>query len=173
MYKVKKLTNITKEDFTFQYDGVSFTVKAGEALFLHDIIADHGAMHLARKIVRDRVKTGQKTVGEGYSYLEDKDLPTLQAAMVQEVETESGPAPETAQERIKRETRELNNKFGKAPPLTESTKKELLEIAEARGLDVSVKSTKEEIIKAIEEATKPAPAAAAPAADAPPAPPAA
>ena len=47
--EAKQFTNFTKEDFTWKFGGMSYTLKAGQTMFLEDYKADHFAKHLIDK----------------------------------------------------------------------------------------------------------------------------
>lgn len=44
--EAKQFTNWTTEDFTWKFDGIPYTFKAGQTMFLEDFKADHFAKHL-------------------------------------------------------------------------------------------------------------------------------
>ncbi len=46
----KKFTNIDKEDFSFNWDGRPYSVKAGETATYPKYLVNYAAMHLARKM---------------------------------------------------------------------------------------------------------------------------
>jgi len=48
--------NIHKKDFTFNFDGNPYTVKAGETRFFPRFLALHGAKHLIDKILNEQDK---------------------------------------------------------------------------------------------------------------------
>lgn len=51
--------NYTKEDFTWKYDGIPYTFKAGTTMFLEDFKASHFAKHLIdRELNKANVDTG-------------------------------------------------------------------------------------------------------------------
>ena len=50
------LTNISDEDFTHKWDGVPYTIKAGQSILLHDYIAIHLAKHLSMREMGKRNK---------------------------------------------------------------------------------------------------------------------
>lgn len=56
--QAKKFTNWTTEDFTWKFDGIEYTFKAGETMFLEDFKADHFARHL---VDREMNKTNTVT----------------------------------------------------------------------------------------------------------------
>jgi hypothetical protein len=56
----KKFTNIDSEDFEFTWDGIKYTVKAGETVTYPKYLVNYAAMHLAKKIVKREVRAEQK-----------------------------------------------------------------------------------------------------------------
>ena len=54
----KKFKNFTDKDFTYSFDSVPYTFKAGQEIFLEDYKADHFAKHL---VDREMNKLGQIT----------------------------------------------------------------------------------------------------------------
>lgn len=44
--EAKQFKNWTEEDFTWKWDGVPYTFKAGQTIFLEDFKAEHFAKHL-------------------------------------------------------------------------------------------------------------------------------
>lgn len=44
--EAKKFKNWTGEDFTWKFDGIPYTFKAGQEMFLEDYKAEHFAKHL-------------------------------------------------------------------------------------------------------------------------------
>ena len=55
---VIEITNPTSEDFTHNYNGEPYTVKAGETKILLKYIAFHLAKHLSTKVIQDKLKKG-------------------------------------------------------------------------------------------------------------------
>lgn len=58
--------NFSTEDFTWKFDGIPYTFKAGQTMFLEDFKAHHFAQHL---VDRELDKLGQST---GKSLLRDQ-----------------------------------------------------------------------------------------------------
>lgn len=54
----KQFYNFSTEDFTWKYDGISYTFGAGQTMFLEDFKADHFAGHL---VDRELNKSGDPT----------------------------------------------------------------------------------------------------------------
>lgn len=44
--QAKQFKNFSTEDFTWKFDGISYTFAAGQTIFLEDFKADHFAKHL-------------------------------------------------------------------------------------------------------------------------------
>ena len=54
----KKFTNYTDRDFSWKWDGVEYTFRAGETMFLEDYKAHHFAKHLVdRELTKDGILT--------------------------------------------------------------------------------------------------------------------
>jgi len=54
-----KFCNYTDEDFTWKFDGIAYTFKAGTTMFLEDFKAHHFAKHLIdRELNKANVDTG-------------------------------------------------------------------------------------------------------------------
>lgn len=53
-----QFTNFSTEDFTWKFDGIAYTFKAGQTMFLEDFKANHFAKHL---IDRELDKKGYST----------------------------------------------------------------------------------------------------------------
>lgn len=54
----KKFRNFSKEDFTWKWDGVVYTFKAGQEIYMEDYKADHFAKHLIdRELTRQNIQT--------------------------------------------------------------------------------------------------------------------
>ena len=58
--------NFSDEDFTWKFDGIGYTFKAGQTMFLEDFKANHFAQHL---VDRELDKLGQST---GKSLMRDQ-----------------------------------------------------------------------------------------------------
>lgn len=55
-------TNFSTEDFTWKFDGIPYTFKAGQTIMLEDFKAHHFAKHLVdRELTREGVSTGNVT----------------------------------------------------------------------------------------------------------------
>lgn len=92
MNSAQLFTNFTDEDFTFYWDSVPYTVKAGQSIYLEDFKANHAAKHLIdqelnkqniptnTQVERDRLMkkifgdTSKTVVAENQSALETQVL---------------------------------------------------------------------------------------------------
>jgi len=73
--QAKKFKNFSNEDFTWKYDGVPFTFKVGEEMYLEDFKADHFAKHL--------VDREMNRAQEGYPHGIPTNLPVQRKEMTE------------------------------------------------------------------------------------------
>ena len=74
MSQAIKFLNITDQDFTWSFDSIPYTFKAGETIYLEDFKAKHFAKHLVdRELNRLNIPTNNMTKR---AELEGKCFPT-------------------------------------------------------------------------------------------------
>jgi len=79
--KAIKFKNFTDRDFTYSFDGVPYTFKAGTEIFLEDYKAEHFARHLAdRELEKKDIRTDNK---------KEKDIIVAQCLFLDESVTPS------------------------------------------------------------------------------------
>lgn len=64
--EARKFKNFSTEDFTWKFDGIPYTFKAGQEIFLEDFKADHFTKHLVDRemnklgiVTNDQVKRAE------------------------------------------------------------------------------------------------------------------
>lgn len=111
--RVVKFTNIDKEDFQFAFGGQPFLVKAGESVFFPYDLAEHGAKHLANKILLRGDKAlsiydpSDKSGGMGINLItEDAHQAITSKVMAEEITVEES-KPKTEMELLLERVKQL------------------------------------------------------------------
>lgn len=91
----KRFKNYTNTDFTWAFDGVDYTFKAGQEIFLEDYKAEHFAKHLVdREMNALNVPTDNKVVRkelEAKCFPSDVEVPAVEILDVNKGKTAETP----------------------------------------------------------------------------------
>ena len=107
--EARKFTNWTDEDFTWKFDGVSYTFKAGQEIFLEDNKANLFALHLVdREMTKRGVVTSMQNVRNELTakcYPSDEVVTPMEALNLNEMAKEKT----KGKKKVEKEFEDLNN----------------------------------------------------------------
>lgn len=153
--------NISSEDFTHHYDGIPWTILAGEKTPLQFPIAKTLAKHLAMRIIRKEL-IEKKKMGLGNKEKEISNIYTdasitalMEKIMIQSIDRPV-PAEESKEAKAKREHEALKNEFGDQISGTSPTmtKKALATELKKREIKFDARKSVEELYPLIVEDDK-------------------
>ena len=143
--EILRFTNIDKESFTHSYKGVSITVQAGESYVGRAPELNHLAKHLARKMLARTAKAKSSKDDGKIKLWTPEQVQGLKKKILTSMGNESSPAAPTPEEKRKEDLEKIGKDFPPkpAPPVT---KKQVIADIKARGVEVDVKKTLEELL---------------------------
>lgn len=170
-YTVLKVSNPSSEDFTFRWDQIDYVIEAGGYLRLPQFLAEHASLKLARKIVQAKYGGALKAIRDHAEEVNSliKEIVTLDSkpedsnmtageklraevlqineeAIPNEFKNEDG-TDKKKEEVSREEVLKENNPVGyRAEQLSKMTRQELMKTAKDRGIEVTSKSTKDELV---------------------------
>lgn len=145
--------NISDEDFTHTYDGVPYTIKAGEQQVLTFPVGNLLAKHLAMRIIRNEaIKKGivgdKDKLGKPVVIYTDAKVREVMAQIIKETVEKPLPAVKSDGELQREKTaqlqKELGDKVRAAKP--EVTKKEIIEELTKREAKFNPRASREELL---------------------------
>ena len=147
---VVTIKNIDNEDFTHSYDGIPYTIQAGEVLpFPYPVamlLARHLAMRLVRKEAKKKADFKSNTDKKSVNLYTGKALEVFLEEIVIKREDKPLPVRKSEGEELAAKTKELHKNFPKeAANTTPVGKKELIEELKKRGISHDPRSSKEEL----------------------------
>lgn len=98
--------NFSNEDFTWKWDGTTYTFKAGQTIFLEDFKAEHFAKHLVdREMNRAGIQTNDPRRGEFMS----RCFPSAEAITpLEALQVNNGGDAEVAKDVVEEEFEDLS-----------------------------------------------------------------
>lgn len=151
-YKVVKFTNIADFDFLpamgAQYAGKPFPILKGQSKFFPFTVGDKLAKHLAQQIMLRGARAVDDAAKNpnGSVLWTEEDIKKLKGKILEEVYTESGPAPQSQTDILLSRVASLNETTGgDANPATYLDKKKIVEALKKLGVTFSPRASKDEL----------------------------
>lgn len=144
--------NIDRERFTHSFRGVSISIDAGVSQAMRLPEADHLATHLARKILSRENKAKIKSDDRTANLFTDESVNRLKQQIITTLAVEDKPENKTPEERRNEDIQNLEKKYLPDKKPTDTTKKEIIEELEKRGVKVDPSKSKEELLTQLMEA---------------------
>lgn len=132
---LKKLFNPTDTDFTFQYDGASYIVKAGSSADFVDYIAIHGASKLADRNTNSTNPDEKRVLVA--AYLENSDPEVIAKRLGVKLDVILAKAVEKGKEKAR-----MNNLESQVQDLTKKTEVLMELLAKEKEVKKAVKTDK-------------------------------
>lgn len=158
------LENPTDKDFTHSYDGIPWTINAGERIAIQYPIAMLLARHLAMRTLRDD-KFNRKIIGKGHmekeiNVFEEANIVALINKMVVKTVTREAEVELSEAEKMKLKAKALQEEFKdelkkKDPEEPEPMdKKEVIAELTKRGVKFDARATKEKLFELLIDSEK-------------------
>lgn len=144
--------NIDKERFTHSFRGVSVSIDAGIEQPMRLPEADHLAIHLARKILSRERKAKLNSDDRKAMLFTEEEVNELKQQILTQVATEERPDKLTPQQVREEDHEHLREKYTPEKKPSDTTKKEIIDELEKRGIKVDPSKSKEELLTQLMEA---------------------
>ncbi|HDZ13687.1 hypothetical protein LCGC14_1241000 [marine sediment metagenome] len=154
---VVTIVNPTKEDFTHSYDGIPFTLNAGETLPFPYPVGMHLAKHLAMRMIRKDAETAGKLKGtddrKSVTLYTGKSLEPYIAKIVVNKEDKPLPSVKTESQVLKEKTEEMHKQFPKNTKTEKEpvTKKDVITELRSRDIKFNARLSREDLLKILIE----------------------
>ena len=149
--QIVKFVNIDNERFTHSFRGISISVDAGVEQIMRLPEAEHLAIHLARKILSRERKANMKSDDRKAILFTEEEVNNLKQRIITQIASEEKSDKMTAEQVRQQDQQNLESKYMPEKKPVDTTKKEIIDELEKRGVKVELSKSKEELLAQLME----------------------